>query len=137
MPGNRLCLYLILTYVIRRKDKKYNLHLKVVTIIGPVIGWFEITQYDDKREIFITILVETKWLSRYPIPIEIIYDQGSKFIGHEIKKYRIQEEYGITAKPSTLVNPMSNAILERIHQVLGNLVRTYNIYQTYVDKDDQ
>ena len=31
---------------------------------------------------------------------------------------------------------MSNAALERIHQVLGNLVRTCNIPQTYVDKDD-
>ena len=31
---------------------------------------------------------------------------------------------------------MSNAILEWIHQVLGNLVRTCNITQTYVDKYD-
>ena len=32
---------------------------------------------------------------------------------------------------------MSNAVLESIHQVLGNLVRTFNISnQTYVDKDD-
>ena len=30
---------------------------------------------------------------------------------------------------------MSNAVLEHIYQVLGNLVQTYNIYQTYVDKD--
>ena len=46
-------------------------------------------------------------------------------------------EYEITAKPGTLGNPMSNAALERIHQVLVNLVRTFKIYtQTYVDKDD-
>ena len=31
---------------------------------------------------------------------------------------------------------MSNAVLEEIQQVLGNLVRTYNISQTYVDEDD-
>ena len=32
---------------------------------------------------------------------------------------------------------MSNAVLERIHQVLGNLVRTFNIStQTYVDEYD-
>ena len=30
---------------------------------------------------------------------------------------------------------MSNALLERIHQVLRNLVRTFNISQTYVDKN--
>ena len=31
---------------------------------------------------------------------------------------------------------MYNATLERIRQVLGNLVRTFNIQQTYVDKND-
>ena len=30
---------------------------------------------------------------------------------------------------------MSNAVLERIHQVLGNLVWTFTISQTYVDED--
>ena len=46
-------------------------------------------------------------------------------------------KYGITYKPSTLVNPMSNAVLERIHQVLGNLVQTLSIStQPYVDEND-
>ena len=33
-------------------------------------------------------------------------------------------------------NPTSNAILEWIHQVFINLVRTFNISKTYVDEDD-
>ena len=33
-------------------------------------------------------------------------------------------------------NPTSNAILEQIHQVLGNLVQAFNIQQTYVDEHD-
>ena len=45
-------------------------------------------------------------------------------------------EYGITVKPSTLVNPIYDAILKHIHQVIGNLVLTCNITQTYNDKDD-
>ena len=45
-------------------------------------------------------------------------------------------EYGITVKPSTLVNPIYDAILKQIYQVLGNLVLTCNITQTYDDKDD-
>ena len=32
---------------------------------------------------------------------------------------------------------MSNIVLERIHQVLGNLLRTYNINKTYFDEYDQ
>ena len=43
----------------------------------------------------------------------------------------------MTANPSTSENPMSNTILKRIHQVLGNLVRNFNISnKTYVDEDD-
>ena len=42
----------------------------------PVIVWFEITQYNDERAILISNLVETVWISRYPIPMDITYDQG-------------------------------------------------------------
>ena len=68
-------------------------------------------KYDDKRAITIANLVETTWLYIYPRPIEIKYDQGKEFIGHNFRKYLIEREYGITAKPSTSVNPMSNAPL--------------------------
>ena len=33
-------------------------------------------------------------------------------------------------------NPISNAILEQIHQVLRNLVRNFNILKTYVNEND-
>ena len=62
-------------------------------IINPVTWWFERAQYDDKRTISISNLVEATWLSRYPRPIKITYDQGSEFIGHEIRKSLIEEEY--------------------------------------------
>ena len=42
----------------------------------------------------------------------------------------------ITANQSILGNPSSNMIFEQIVQVLRNLVRTFNITETYVDKDD-
>ena len=44
-------------------------------MINSVTGWFEITQYNDKIVISIVNLVETIWLSRYPRPTEITYDQ--------------------------------------------------------------
>ena len=96
-------------------------------MIDLVTGQFEITQYNNKRAISNADLVETTWLFRYLRPMEITYDQGLEFIGHEFRKYLIEIEYGVTAKPSTLGNPTSNAILELIRQVLGNLVRTCNI----------
>ena len=65
-----------------------------------------------------------------------MYDQGSEFIDNDFRKSLIEIEYVIIDKPSTLVNPTSNAILERIHQVIRNLVQTFNITQTHFDKDD-
>ena len=59
-----------------------------------------------------------------------------EFIGHEFRKSIIETEYGITAKPNTSGNSTSNAILEQIPQVLGNLVHTFNIRETYVEEEN-
>ena len=62
------------------------------------------------------------------------HDQVKESIGNEFRKSLIGTYYGINVKPRTLVNPMSNAILEQIHQVLGNLVRTFNIQKSTLMK---
>ena len=76
IPWNKLCVYIIGPYVKRRKGKKENLNLKAVIMFDPVTGWFRILCYHDKIEITIVNLVETTWLSIYPRPMEITYDQG-------------------------------------------------------------
>ena len=68
--------------------------------------------------------------------MEIRYDQGSEFSGHEFRKYQIKIEYRITAKLNTSGNPTSNAILEQINHIIGNLVQNFNITETYVYEDD-
>ena len=106
-------------------------------MIDSVTKWFEIAQYEYKRSTSIENLVNTTWLSIYPRPIEITYDQGKVFIGHELRKSLIKIECRTTSKPSTLGNTMYNSVLERIHQVLVNLVRNFNIStQTYVGEND-
>ena len=44
----------------------------------------------------------------------------------------IEQEYGIKTKPAYPGNPQTNSTIERIHQVLGNLVRAYNLHEKYV-----
>ena len=73
-------------YVIRIKGQKENLHLKSVTVIDPITGWFEIVQYNDKIVISIVNFFETTWLSGYSRPMEIMYDQGSEFIGNHFRE---------------------------------------------------
>ena len=64
-----------------------------------------------------------------------MHDPEKEFIGHRFRNFLIEDEYGITDKPSTLSNPMSNAALERIQHVVGKMIRTFNIYtQNYVEE---
>ncbi len=37
------------------------------------------------------------------------------------------DSYGIKGKPTSIKNPQANAILERVHQVLGQMLRTAEI----------
>ena len=36
-------------------------------------------------------------------------------------------DYGLKMKPITTRNPQSNAIIERIHQTIGNIIRTFDV----------
>ena len=54
-----------------------------------------------------------------------------------LKIFLIENKYGIKNKPASPDNPQANAIIEIIHQVLGNLAHTYNIQETYIDDADQ
>ena len=78
---NKLCVDFIVPYKIRRKGKD-SLILKLVTMIDPLTGWIEVTQYRDKEAMTIANLVKTAWLIQYPWPVEITYDRGVEILGH-------------------------------------------------------
>ena len=63
-------------------------------MINPVIGWFEISEYDDKIAIYIANLVKTTCMYIYPGPIEITYHQGSEFIGHNFRTSLMKKNMG-------------------------------------------
>ena len=48
----------------------------------------------------------------------------------------IKTEYGIKAKYATTANPQENSLLERIHQVIVNLVRNFELRNDYLDEDE-
>ncbi|KAL3759593.1 hypothetical protein ACHAWU_009740 [Discostella pseudostelligera] len=77
--------------------------------------------YFDKSSSQISQLVYNTWLCRYPRCQQIIYDNGSEFKLHFAA---LCDSYGIKRKPTSVKNPQANAILERVHQVLMNMLRT-------------
>ena len=90
---------------------------------------------NDKRSITVTNNVEQKWLARYSWPTQVTFDQGRKFIGQSFMNM-IQEDYCIKGKPITTHNPQTNAIIERVHQVIGNISRTFELWKNYLGEDD-
>jgi hypothetical protein len=66
-------------------------------------------------------LVNKTWLCRYPWCHHLIYDNGNEFKLHF--KY-LCESYGIKPKPTRVKNPRANGILERVYQVLGQMLHT-------------
>ena len=38
-----------------------------------------------------------------------------------------QNDYGLKRKPTTTRNPQSDVIIERIHQTIGNIIRTFDV----------
>ena len=66
------------------------------------------------------------WLCRYPRPHLIrSYDNGSEF--KALFKEMCDFLYGLTSKPTTSYNPQANGIIERVHLVLGDALRTFEL----------
>ncbi len=149
-PWKALCVDLIGPYTLKGKDGS-SIDFMCSTMINPTTSWFKIGKlptvaqettvppvgkgkkvtfakntkvaepYFDKSSAQIRNLVYKIWFSRYPRCWYIIYDNGSKFKLHFQSLYNT---YGIKHKPTSVKNPQANAILERIHAILGNKLRT-------------
>jgi hypothetical protein len=75
----------------------------------------------DKSSAQISNLVYKTWFSRYPCCQYLINDNVRKFKLHFHSQC---DKYGIKRKPTSVKNPQANAILERIHAVVMNMLCT-------------
>ena len=41
----------------------------------------------------------------------------------------VKQDYNINTKPITVRNPQANAIVERVHQIMGNMIRTFVLHE--------
>jgi hypothetical protein len=152
-PWRALCVDLIGPYTLKGKAGS-SIDFICLTLIDPATSWFEIVElptvaqettvppagkskkvtftkntkvaapYFDKNSAQISNLVYKTWFSRYPRCRYFIYDNGSEFKLH----FRsLCNTYGIKHKPTSVKNPQANAILERIHGVLRNMLRTFEL----------
>jgi hypothetical protein len=140
-----LCVDLIGPYTLKGNDGS-AIDFMALTMIDPASSWLEIVELllakwlttmtvngkekvseeliFDKSSNQIARLVNKIWLCRYPRCRHLIYDNGLEL---KLHFETLCESYGIKRKPTTIKNPQANAICERIHQVLGTMMRTSEI----------
>ena len=88
----------------------------------PLIGWPVPSRFSHNT-----------WLARYPSPHVIVFDNGGKF-KREFKQ--ICDNYGIKAKQTTSHNPQANAIIERVHKVLNDMLRSFDLEKENLEEDN-
>jgi hypothetical protein len=146
-PWECLCVNLIGPYTLKGEDNS-QIDFMTLTMIDPAFSWFEIAELPvverlhphtvnskelliadkifDKTLERIAKLVNKTWLCRYPRCCYLINNNGSESKLHF--KY-LCESYGIIRKPTMVKNPQANGILERVHQVLGQMLRRFSYPQ--------
>jgi transposase InsO family protein len=97
-----------------------------------LVGW--VRRWGRRQQLAVANIAEEEWFSRYPWPTQVTFDRGSEFIGHEFKK--MLNDYRVKKTPITTRNPQANAIVERVHQTIGNIIQTFELHENYLDEDD-
>jgi transposase InsO family protein len=123
IPWETVCIDLIGPYIIGKGKNEVTLHC--LTMIDPATGWFEIVEVDGKGSDEIANQFKMNWINRYPWPTQVMMDRGCEFMGDVITL--LKKEYGIARKPITTRNPQANAMVERAHQTIHNLIRSQQI----------
>jgi len=93
-----------------------------LTIIDTVTNLVELVRVDTKASEHIARKYAQCWLSRYPWPQRCVHDPGGEFTGIEFQT--LLENCHIRDVCTSAKNPQSNAICERMHQTVGNVLRT-------------
>ena len=108
-------------------------YFHTLTIIDVFTGWVEIVPIDTKSKQPISDWFAQEWLRRYPRPpSRVIFDLGGEFdngVFHDLCT-----KWYVNPTPITNKNPRANAIVERMHRVLGDMLRVQLV--TYHEHDD-
>jgi hypothetical protein len=109
-----VCSDLVDPFTVKTPLKTHS--LLALTMIDPAIGWFEI--------------FEAKC---YPLPQFIVF----KNEGESKSEFKqMCENYGIKAKPTISHNPQANGIIERVHKVENDMLRSFDLENENLDKDN-
>ena len=91
-----------------------------LTIVDPFTSWVEIIPIRSKTGQHVCDLIEQEWFRRYPRPSRVIFDQGGEFDNRWF--HNLLRTWHIRKEPITVKNPTANAIVERLHRIMGDML---------------
>lgn len=98
-----------------------NHQFRALTVTDTVTSLSEIARVNDASSAEAAHRLEQTWLFRYPRPVRCIFDAGTEFQG-EFRE--TLQRWAIEPHPISIRNPQANAIAERMHQTIGDLLRS-------------
>ncbi|KAL7523869.1 hypothetical protein ACHAWF_000709 [Thalassiosira exigua] len=102
------------------KAWEYSFH--IMTMVDCCTNWCELKSIPSANSKSCANTLDTAWLCRAPRPAECGHDNGPEFMGEEFQE--MLHSFGIKPKPTTVKNPTAQAIVERLHLILGEQLRT-------------
>ena len=122
VPWDRVNVDLIGPLTVKAKNGTFT--FDALTMIDPATGWFEIKEVTERTANMVAKMFDDCWLSRYPRPTYVGFDNGGENKGlFDV----LMKNYGLKRKPTTKYNPQSNGIVERVHSVLNDILRTFEL----------
>ena len=106
-----------------KKDK--DVYLQAITMIDPAMGGIEIRSVPKARANLVANQEELARLTRYPLPNKFTLDRGKEFLAEF--KIIMANDYGVPCNSISVRNPQTNAMVDRIHQTIGNIICTFKI----------
>jgi hypothetical protein len=99
-----------------------QVEFNALTCIDTALNLVKLIHIDNKTADHIRDKFTQSWLCQYPCPVQCLNDKEGEFIGQNFQW--LLEIFSIKDVCSTSKNPQSNAICERMHQTVTNLLRT-------------
>jgi hypothetical protein len=119
-PWEEVAIDLIGPWTIKVNGRQVEFN--ALTCIDTVSNLVELIRVDNKTSAHVRDKFTQCWLCRYPRPVRCVHDKGGEFIGSAFQW--LLELFTIKDVCSTSKNPQSNAICERMHQTVSNVLRT-------------
>ena len=119
-PWEEVAIDLIGPWQVKVNGRKVEFN--ALTCIDTASNLVELIRIDNKTSSHIRSKFEQAWLARHPRPTRCVHDKGGEFIGRSFQW--LLSMFAIKDVQTTSKNPQSNSICERMHQTVGNILRT-------------